>query len=224
MYFVTIYLTSNSIFCEWKPPKSDVGFRPIFRAYSGCKIQEKQQNVCILIKYKKILNLTCKLKSSGFNGEGGYTPIFIYFFAGNLLVINFVWICMKEKSAASNEFGTYHLCEQRRFGQACASAQSRQNLRCSLIQAVSQEEPSDRKPDPWPFWMAGHALLKFVTTECSKTQIRLTLHKYSGQEKSAITITAIVDGKPINTWNTINLLYEPRQANLCLRAFRHDKF
>ena len=28
-------------------------------------------------------------------------------------------------------------------------AQSRQNLRCSLIQAVSQEEPSDRKPDPW---------------------------------------------------------------------------
>ena len=57
---------------------------------------------------------------------------------------------------------------------ACASAQSRQNLRCSLIQAVSQEEPSDRKPDPWPLWMAGHAQLKFVMTECSKTQIRLT--------------------------------------------------
>ena len=35
-----------------------------------------------------------------------------------------------------------------------ASAQSRQNLRCSLIQAVSQEKPSDRKPDPWPLWMA----------------------------------------------------------------------
>ena len=42
------------------------------------------------------------------------------------------------------------------------------------IQAVSQEEPSDRKPDPWPLWMAGHAQLKFVMTECSKTQIRLT--------------------------------------------------
>ena len=55
-----------------------------------------------------------------------------------------------------------------------ASAQSCQNLRCSLIQAVSQEEPSDRKPDPWPLWMAGHAQLKFVRTECSKTQIRLT--------------------------------------------------
>ena len=78
----------------------------------------------------------------------------------------FIW-------AAPSEFGTYRLCEQRRFRRACASAQSRQNLRCSLIQAVSQEEPSDRKPDPQPLWMAGHAQLKFVMTECSKTQIRL---------------------------------------------------
>ena len=54
------------------------------------------------------------------------------------------------KGTASREFGTYRLCEQRRFRPACASAQSRQNLRCSLIQAVNQEEPSDRKPDPWP--------------------------------------------------------------------------
>ena len=75
---------------------------------------------------------------------------------------------------ASSEFGTYRLCEQRRLRRACASAQSRQNLRCSLIQAVSREEPSDRKPDPWLLWMAGHAQLKFVITECSKTQIRLT--------------------------------------------------
>ena len=76
--------------------------------------------------------------------------------------------------AASSEFGTYRLCEQRRFRRACASAQSRQNLLYSLIKAVSQEEPSDRKPDPWPLWMSGHAQLKFVMTECSKTQIRLT--------------------------------------------------
>ena len=78
------------------------------------------------------------------------------------------------KWTVSSEFGTYHLCEQRRFRRACASSQSRQNLRCSLIQALSQEEPSDRKPDAWPLWMAGHAQLKFVMTECSKTQIRLT--------------------------------------------------
>ena len=85
----------------------------------------------------------------------------------------------KNKWTASSEFGTYRLCEQRRFRPACASTQSRQNLRCSLIQAVSQEEPSDRKPNLWPLWMAGHAKLKFVMTECSKTQIRLTGLKLS---------------------------------------------
>ena len=37
------------------------------------------------------------------------------------------------KWTASSDFGTYSLCEQRRFRRACASAQSRQNLRCSLI-------------------------------------------------------------------------------------------
>ena len=86
--------------------------------------------------------------------------------------------------AAPSEFGTYRLCEQRRFRRACASAQSRQNLRCSLIQAVSQEEPSDREPDPWLLWMAGHAQLKFVMTECSKTQIRLTGHIFSFTKSS----------------------------------------
>ena len=83
---------------------------------------------------------------------------------------------------ASSEFGTYRLCEQRRFRRDCASAQSRQNLRCSLIQAVNQDEPSDRKPDLWPLWMAGHAQLKFVMTECSKTQIRLTGLRWEQEE------------------------------------------
>ena len=87
-------------------------------------------------------------------------------------LISFYWVHIIW--TASSEFGTYRLCEQRWFSRACASMQSRQNLRCSLIQAVSQEEPSDRKPDPWPFWIAGHAQLKFVMTECSKTQIHLT--------------------------------------------------
>ena len=92
-------------------------------------------------------------------------PNSIYIYSD--VIINIIW-------TTSSEFGTYRICEQRRFRRACASAQSRQNLRCSLIQAMSQEEPSDRKPDSWPFWMAGHAQLKFVMTECSKTQIRLT--------------------------------------------------
>ena len=101
----------------------------------------------------------------------------------------------KIKWTASSEFGTYRLCEQRRFRRACASAQSRQNLRCSLIQAVNQEELSDRKPNPWPLWMAGHAQLKFVMTECSKTQIRLTRLKcqlikiYSTWQKWILALT-----------------------------------
>ena len=97
----------------------------------------------------------------------------------NLLLNLWLNTCF-DNWAAPSEFGTYRLCEQRRFRRACASAQSRQNLRCSLIQAVSQEEPSDRKPDPWPLWMAGHAQLKFVMTECSKTQIRLARLNFAG--------------------------------------------
>ena len=90
--------------------------------------------------------------------------------------------------AASSEFGTYRLCEQRRFRRACTSAQSRQNLRCSLIQAMSQEEPSDKKPDPWPLWMAGHAHLKFFMTECSKTQIRLTRPLWEWQNYALVEL------------------------------------
>ena len=113
------------------------------------------------------VSLTCELIRHHFTCEW-------YHFYSSVLCIDFT-----VKWTASSEFGTYRLCEQRRFRRACASAQSRQNLRCSLIQAVSQEEPSDRKPDPWPLWMAGHAQLKFVMTECSKTQIRLTGLKYT---------------------------------------------
>ena len=50
-----------------------------------------------------------------------------------------------DKWTASSEFGTY---PPLRVAKVHASEQSRQNLRCSLIQAFSQEEPSDRKPDP----------------------------------------------------------------------------
>ena len=42
----------------------------------------------------------------------------------------------------------------------------------SPMRAMSQEEPSNRKPDPWLLWMSGHAQLKYVMTEL--TQIRLT--------------------------------------------------
>ena len=100
--------------------------------------------------------------------------VYVHSALGAVYNISYYLSCYFLIWTASSEFGTYRLCEQRRIRRACASAQSRENLRCSLIQAVNQEEPSDRKPDPWPLWMAGHAQLKFVMTECSKTQIRLT--------------------------------------------------
>ena len=103
-----------------------------------------------------------------------YWHMYIWATTVTVKVLNVVAAFYKIIWAASSEFGTYRLCEQRRFRRACASAQSRQNLRCSLIQAMNQQEPSHRKPDPWPLWMAEHAQLKFVMTECSKTQIRLT--------------------------------------------------
>ena len=108
------------------------------------------------------------------------------------------------KWAVSSEFGTYRLCEQRRFRQAYASVQSRQNLRCSLIQAVSQEEPSDRKPDPWPLRMAGRAQLKFVMTECSKTQIRLRWPKFQWVLENC-TYNHIWSSK-VGVWSVLNLI------------------
>ena len=66
------------------------------------------------------------------------------------------------------------------------------------IHAVSTEPPllahtssesrgtSDRKPDPWPLWMAGHVQLKFVMTECSKTHIRLMPHKWQMKKDNTI--------------------------------------
>ena len=73
--------------------------------------------------------------------------------------------------AASSEFGTYRLCEQRTFRRAFASAQSCQNLRYSLIQVKRNRQTESQIPGPSE-WLGIR--LKFVMTECSKTQICLT--------------------------------------------------
>ena len=114
--------------------------------------------------------------------------------------------------AASSKFGTYRLCEQRRFRRACASAQSRQNLRCSPIQAVSQDEPSDRKPDPWSLWMAGHAQLKFAMTECSKTQIRLSrpVSYFNNWNQTALII--LVLGGVCNQFSILTICFSHNRS------------
>ena len=64
--------------------------------------------------------------------------------------LRIVLVVVALRWAAPSEFGTYRLCEQRRFRRACASMQSCKNLRCSLIQAVNQEEPSTESQIPGP--------------------------------------------------------------------------
>ena len=111
------------------------------------KIQAPEKNYC---NSPKICYYTVMRPSCIWNCKQCWP----WSFRNSLIWVYTVW-------AASTEFGTYRLCEQQRFRRACAS---RQNLCCSLLQAVNQKEPSDRKPDPWPLWTAGHAQLKFVMT------------------------------------------------------------
>ena len=100
--------------------------------------------------------------------------------------------------------------------------------RYSLIQAVSQEEPSDRKPDPWPLWMAGHALLKFVMTECSKTQIRWAELKWlywvalTRQKNSYRIISEVVDNNDkMGQRSFLKRLYYTK-ASVSMKANWHE--
>ena len=73
--------------------------------------------------------------------------------------------------AGSSEFGSYHLCEQRRFGRSCASPESH------LLAQTSNESRGTfrqkaRSLAPLNDW--AWAVKIFHDQECSKTQIRLT--------------------------------------------------
>ena len=51
------------------------------------------------------------------------------------------------KWASSWDYGTYQIGDQRRPRRACASAQSRQSLRCSHTWSMEADEESDQKSD-----------------------------------------------------------------------------
>ena len=67
-----------------------------------------------------------------------------------------------------------------------------------LLAHTSSESigPSNRKPDPWPLCMAGHAQLKFFMTECSKTQIRLTGPMLRTVTMQGFTLVDIIAAEP----------------------------
>ena len=123
-----------------------------------CSLPKQNDTSSLRIRNFKILAGLCSWAGQFVSWLVGDSWKHIFSWCGSCVTNKLVIpILQKHNWTASSEFGTYRLCEQRRFRRACASAQSRQNLRCSLIQAMSQEEPWDRKPDPWPLWMAGHA-------------------------------------------------------------------
>ena len=73
--------------------------------------------------------------------------------------------------AGSSEFGSYHLCEQRRFGRSCASPESQ-----LLVQTSNESRGTFRQKArslaPLNDW--AWAVKIFHDQECSKIQIRLT--------------------------------------------------
>ena len=80
--------------------------------------------------------------------------------------------------ASSWDYGTYHIGDQRRLRRACASAQSRQNLRYSHTQRKEDDEGSDKKSDIKPHWMDAYARLKNEFTEDEKYHNLMTLLIY----------------------------------------------
>ena len=54
---------------------------------------------------------------------------------------------MQIKWASSWDYGSYHIGDQRRLRRACASAQSRQSLRCSHTWTMEIDEGSDQNSD-----------------------------------------------------------------------------
>ena len=71
----------------------------------------------------------------------------------------------------SSEFGSYHLCEQRRFGRSCASPES-QLLAQTSNESRGTFRQKARSLAPLNDW--AWAVKIFHDQECSKTQIRLT--------------------------------------------------
>ena len=73
--------------------------------------------------------------------------------------------------AGLSEFGSYHLCEQRRFGRSCASPESQQLAQTSNESRGTFRQKARSLP-PLNDW--AWAVKIFHDQECSKTQIRLT--------------------------------------------------
>ena len=95
----------------------------------------------------------------------------------------------------------------------------RQNLSCSLKQAMSQEEPSDRKPDPWPLWMTGHEQLKFFMTKNARR------HKFAW--RGPYSCASVNNNKKMcyrKIWKWTKVCFMGKNVYFYRCLYEHDKW
>ena len=123
------------------------------------------------------------------------------------------------KWTASSEFGTYRLCEQRRFRRACASTQSRQNLRCLLIQASESRGTFSQKARslaPLNGWACAVKI-------CHDGMLGDT-NSLDGAQIIEEPVQALMKLyiNHVHVFQRI-CIFEPRHEKTCLPGFRLDK-
>ena len=124
LYTYTRYIYTHELLNELSAfAHTGVSIFVLYHLHGGLMSMLPLQICCIIFceNDPSVAHIAYELKKTFLAGAS-----WLCFLKRELLRNNYKW-------AASSEFGTYRLCEQRRFRRACASAQSRQNLRCSLI-------------------------------------------------------------------------------------------
>ena len=131
-------------------------------------------NQCEIFEYFCFAQTWNRPVSIGKIGSVRYNNLFYRRDSASLnysISILLVWRKMLTSWAGSNEFGSYHLCEQQRFGRSCASPES-QLLAQTSNESRGTFRQKARSLAPLNDW--AWAVKIFHDQECSKTQIRLT--------------------------------------------------
>ena len=83
------------------------------------------------------------------------------------------------KWASSWDYETYHIDDQRRLRQACASVQSSQSLRCLHTWRMEVDKRADQNSGIYPHQKVAHARLKNEFTEHEKYHNLMSWLKWS---------------------------------------------
>ena len=113
--------------------------------------------------------------------------------------------------ASSWDYGTYHIGDQQRLGQACAFAQSRQSLRCSHTWLMEEDEESNQNQTSSPIgWLRMHIW------RMGLQRTKSTIISWDGSFDLQTSWTL---------WETLTSAasYEPHHEKTCLWGFRPGK-